>query len=213
MPSTRPRASRASIPSSTDARWTGLLVVALVLPSALSYAFLRRVLYTLVSVTLGVWNTVADFWYTLLSYPSDRALRRAYLIRTAARTAVTLRLWVYLATLYGLAPPWVPGKSLGWAPVAGAVVIALLPINALGALLHTLVAPIAWTASGIAAHLWAHGALYVFLTTALASAYGGYLLIGYVNADEAQRRARGVNQVMEELAGLRAELEGLKATG
>ncbi|BEJ10291.1 hypothetical protein CcaverHIS641_0703260 [Cutaneotrichosporon cavernicola] len=91
---------------------------------------------------------VADFWLTLLAYPSDRVLRRAYLIRSTARTAVTLRVWIYIASLYGLG---VPGAFSSWRGVslAIAIVIALLPISALAALLRPISSALSFLAKNL----------------------------------------------------------------
>ncbi|BEJ02533.1 hypothetical protein CcaverHIS631_0703280 [Cutaneotrichosporon cavernicola] len=133
-----------NFPYLADGWWTGLLIVLILLPTVLAYAFIRRVLYT--ALELG--NSVADFWLTLLAYPSDRVLRRAYLIRSTARTAVTLRVWIYIASLYGLG---VPGAFSSWRGVslAIAIVIALLPISALAALLRPISSALSFLAKNL----------------------------------------------------------------
>jgi hypothetical protein len=132
-------------------------------------------------------------------------------VRSFARIIVILRFWLFLATRFGFVVPWLPGarglaKSLTWASLLGALVVALLPIRALAALLHSILTPIATVAN----HMWRYGPLYVFLLMAFANGYGGYLLVGYINRKDAERRPK---DVMKDMAALRAELERMKARG
>ncbi|BEJ18021.1 hypothetical protein CspHIS471_0702980 [Cutaneotrichosporon sp. HIS471] len=204
-PNGRPQAEDLQLPYLADGWWTGLLIVLILLPTVLVYAFIRRVLYT--ALELG--TSVADFWLTLLAYPSDRVLRRAYLIRSAARTTVTLRVWIYVASLYGLR---VPGAFSRWRGVSLAmtIVIALLPISALAALLR----PISSGLSFLVKNLWTYAALYFFLTAAFVTGYATYRFFSYldsiVKAEEVQRAPSAANKVAEELRVFRAELEMLR---
>ncbi|CAK9782204.1 unnamed protein product [Cutaneotrichosporon oleaginosum] len=194
--------------------WTSLLVVLLILPSALVYAVFLRLISTAAWLTAALWTPLSEFWYALLSYPSDTAQRRAYLLRAAARTTLILRAWLFLASRFGFGfgfgflpvPAWRLTPTFTWASLALALALAICPIAALAALVAAILAPI----KVIGHHLWRYGPAYVFLVMVAANGYGVYLLVRYVNAHEAPR---GPKQVMRELEGLRAELEGLRKAG
>ncbi|GMK60081.1 hypothetical protein CspeluHIS016_0902980 [Cutaneotrichosporon spelunceum] len=204
-PSTATGVINFIIDAAENLPWTGLFIVLLLLPTVLVYGFIRRVAYTILELV----NSVTDFWLALFAYPSDRVLRRAYLIRTAARTAVTLRVWIYVVALYGIP---VPGVFSSWSGVslAASVVIALLPISALAALLR----PISSALAFLAKNLWTYGALYFFLTAAVGTGYAAYRFFSYVDrvvkSEEVRRAPTAANKVVEELRVFRAELERLR---
>lgn len=199
-----------------DSRYSGLLVVILILPPVLYFAFVHSFLATVTSYA-------AAFSNLLFGYPTDPAIRRAYTVRNLARTYVAVRLWLHILIPYGFAVlPVADLESWGGVSLAGAVVIALLPINALAAavdaLMGVFVRPPLRAFSRIARHLRSNAPHYTLAACLMGSGAGAYHLVGFVNeivAEETRRMdepLRMHRHILAELEALRADVEALKRT-